>query len=96
MIMGIDVSTGTFVTMTVIEIIIGFLIGFFILPKALKWAIISIIVIGILAYFGFVTIKLDAIKDAFKGSGIKSLLLLISLPLVIGLIIGFVVRKVYD
>jgi len=96
MILGVEeINLGWFLALVTIELVIGFLIGFIILAKAFKWALISAIVIGALTYFGFVTFKLDGIAEVVSSSGIKSLLMFISLPLAIGVIIGFVVRKFF-
>lgn len=94
MIFGVELNT--FIIIAVVEVIIGFLIGFFILPKALKWAIVSFIVMGILVYFGLLTVNWDGVKDIFKSDSLKSLLILISLPLSVGMVIGFVVKKIFE
>ena len=96
MVLGIDISLGSFITWALIEQVIGFIIGYFILPKAMKWAILSIIVIAVLAYFGLITIHWGGFKDMFASDSLKGLLLLISLPLGIGMVIGIIVKKAFE
>ena len=94
-VMGIAIEGTKLAAWIGIELVVGFLIGFIIIPIAFRWAVISVIVIGALAYFGFVSVNLDGLKDAVKGSGIKSLLIFISAPLIVGIIIGWVVKKIF-
>lgn len=95
MVLGIDINTSTFIAMISVELIIGFLIGFFLLSRAFKWALISVIVLGVLSYLGLVHINWDGFKDIVTMDAVKSLLMLISLPLVIGLFIGWIVGKIF-
>ncbi len=95
MVLGIEISTTAFIALLSVELIIGFLIGFFILSRAFKWALISIIVIAVLSYFGLIHINWDGFADAFDWSAIKSLLMLISFPLAIGMFIGWIVAKIF-
>lgn len=92
---GVDISVGGFLAIVGVEMVIGFLIGFIILSVAFKWALISAVAIGVFSYFGFVKFQFEDFGQAIESSGITSLFVFISLPLVIGIIIGFVVRKFF-
>lgn len=94
-IFGMSISTGTLFAWIGVELVIGFIIGFIVIPIALRWAIISAVVLGVLAYLGVVTVDLGLLKDKVKGSGLLGLIGLISIPLVVGIVIGYIVRKLF-
>ncbi len=97
MVFGIDLSTGALIGLIGIELIVGFLIGYIILSRAFKWALIAIIVLGILLYFGLLSTSVitGGIKDILSSDHIMSLLAFISGPLVVGMILGWLVKKIF-
>jgi purine-cytosine permease-like protein len=97
MVFGIDLSTGWLIGLIGIELIVGFLIGYIILSRAFKWALIAIIVLGILLYFGLVSTSVitGGIKDILSSDHLMSLLTFISAPLVVGMILGWLVKKIF-
>lgn len=97
MIFGIDLSTGALIGLIGIELIVGFLIGYIILSRAFKWALVSLIVLGILLYFGLLSTSVitGGIKEILSSDALMSLLTFISGPLVVGMILGWLVKKIF-
>jgi len=96
MVLGIEIDATWFFTIVSIELVVGFLIGYILLSRAFKWALIAVIVLGLLIYFGLVStsVIVDSIKDIVSSDGLKSLLVMISGPLVVGMILGWLVKKI--
>jgi uncharacterized membrane protein (Fun14 family) len=78
----------------VIPFILGFVIGL-VLRKALKIGIIALIIIAVLTYFGLFNLSFEGLKDLVLKYGPIALhygvILLGMVPLSIGLIIGVII-----
>ena len=78
--------------------IVGLILGFLI-KKLLKIALALIIAAGVGVYLGFITINLDALRDAAAKYGdaatVAASMLLSIVPMGAGLIIGFILGLKY-
>jgi len=97
MVFGMGLSTGAMIGLIGVELIVGFLIGYILLSRAFKWALIAVIVLGILLYFGLASTSAitGGIKDILSSDHLMSLLTFISGPLVLGMIIGWIAKKIF-